>query len=108
MKGHFWNHFENISQYELLFQELFLAMTLSPWKQKQLNYSMLVMLLPLIGTNDFHVKAENERFTAAGSSCRQNIQFENFTSLFRRLLQINVRASSVARLFFRIQPIIYY
>ena len=73
------------------------------------NYYMLVTLhessevsFPLIGTTDFHVKAENERFTAAGSSCRQNVQFENFTSLFRRLLQINVRPSSVARLFFRI------
>ena len=52
------------------------------------NYYMLVTLhessevsFPLIGTTDFHVKAENERFTAAGSSCRQNVQFENFTSL---------------------------
>ena len=32
----------------------------------------------LIATNDFLAKAENERFTAAGSRCRQNLKFENF------------------------------
>ena len=31
----------------------------------------------LIGTNGFHVKAENERFTAAGSCCRQKLKYEN-------------------------------
>ena len=27
----------------------------------------------LLGTNGYHVKAKNERFTAAGSSCRFQI-----------------------------------
>ena len=39
----------------------------------------------LFGTNDFHVKAKNERFTAAGSRCHQNLKYENFTSSFGRL-----------------------
>ena len=30
-------------------------------------------VLSLVGTNGFHVKKENERFTAAGSRCRQNL-----------------------------------
>ena len=29
----------------------------------------------LLGTNGFHVEAENERFIAAGSPCRQNPQY---------------------------------
>ena len=33
----------------------------------------------LLGTNSFHVKANNERFSAAGSYCRQNLKYENFT-----------------------------
>ena len=41
----------------------------------------------LLGTNSFHVKAENERFTAAGSRCRQNFKYENFTPSFGRLRQ---------------------
>ena len=41
----------------------------------------------LLGTNGFHVKAKNERFTAAGSRCGQNHKYENFTSLFGRLRQ---------------------
>ena len=28
----------------------------------------------VLGTNGFHVKAENERFTAAGWRCRQNMK----------------------------------
>ena len=36
-------------------------------------------------TNGFHVKAKNERFTAAGSRCRQNLKFENLMSSFGRL-----------------------
>ena len=36
----------------------------------------------LIGSNGFHVKAGNLSFTAAGSRCRQNLKFENFTSSF--------------------------
>ena len=31
----------------------------------------------LLGTNGFYVKAKNERFTALGSSCRQNLKYEN-------------------------------
>ena len=29
-----------------------------------------------LGTNGFHVKKENERFTALGSRCRQNLKYE--------------------------------
>ena len=39
----------------------------------------------LLGTNGFHAKAKHERFTAAGSGCRQNLKYENFTSSFGRL-----------------------
>ena len=39
----------------------------------------------LLGTNGFHVKAKNERFTAASSRCRQNLKYENFTSSLGRL-----------------------
>ena len=31
----------------------------------------------LLGTNGFHVKANNERFTGPGSRCRQNLKYEN-------------------------------
>ena len=41
----------------------------------------------LLGTNGFHVKAKNEKFTAVGSCCRQNLKHENFTSSFGRLRQ---------------------
>ena len=41
----------------------------------------------LIGTNGFHAKAKNERFTAARSGCRQNFKYENFTSSFGKLRQ---------------------
>ena len=41
----------------------------------------------LIGTNGFHIKAENERFTAAGSRCRQNLKYKNSTSSLGRLRQ---------------------
>ena len=40
-----------------------------------------------LGTNGFHVKAKIERFTAASWRCRQNLKYENFTSLFGRLRQ---------------------
>ena len=40
-----------------------------------------------LGANGFHVKAKNERFSAASSRCRQNLKYENFTSLFDRLRQ---------------------
>ena len=48
----------------------------------------------LLGTNGFHVKAENERFTAAGSHFRQDLKYENFKSLFGRLRQ-NIPPKSV-------------
>ena len=54
----------------------------------------------LLGTNGFHVKAKNERFTAASSCCNQNLKYENLTSSFGRL-----RQNIAARLFFFIQPI---
>ena len=51
------------------------------------DYSLLVTLheigevyVRLLGTNGFHVKAENERFTAEVSRCRRNLKCENFTS----------------------------
>ena len=34
----------------------------------------------MFGTNGFHAKAKNERFTAADSCC-QNLEFENFTDV---------------------------
>ena len=58
------------------------------------DYSMLVTLYKiggvhfcLLGTNGFHVKTKNERFTAASSRCHQNLKYENFTSSFGRLRQ---------------------
>ena len=44
----------------------------------------------LLGTNGFHIKAENERFSAVGSRCRQNLKYENFTSSFGKLRQKSV------------------
>ena len=38
-----------------------------------------------LGTNSFHVKAENERFTAAGSRCCENLKYEDVMSSFARL-----------------------
>ena len=56
------------------------------------DYSMLVTLYKigevhfcLLGTNGYHLKAKNERFTALSSLCRQNVNRE-FKKL-RRLLQ---------------------
>ena len=50
------------------------------------DYSILLTLyeggeawIRLLGTNCFHVKAENERFPGAVSRCRQNFKYENFT-----------------------------
>ena len=48
----------------------------------------------LLGKNGFHVKAKNERFTAAGSRCRQKLKYENFTSSFGRLRD-NIAPKSV-------------
>ena len=48
----------------------------------------------LLGTNGFHVKAKTERFTSASWQCRQNLEYENFTSSFARLRQ-NIAPKSV-------------
>ena len=48
----------------------------------------------LLGTVGFHVKAKNERFTAASSRCRHNLKYENFMSSFGRLRQ-NIAPKSV-------------
>ena len=53
----------------------------------------------LLGTIGFHVKAKNDRFTAASSRCRQNLKFENFTSSFGRLRQ-NIAPKSVPHDYF--------
>ena len=62
----------------------------------------------LLGTNGFHVKAKNERFTAESFRCRQNLKNENLTSSFGRLRQ-NIAPKSVPHVqhdyFFFIQPI---
>ena len=47
----------------------------------------------LLGTNGFHVKLKNERFTAASSRFRQNLKYENFTSSLGRLRQNNAPKS---------------
>ena len=62
----------------------------------------------LLGTNGFHVKAKNERFTAATSCCRQNLKYENFTSSFWQITSKHCtkkRAARVALLYFFIPPI---
>ena len=62
----------------------------------------------LLGTNGLRLKPENERFIVAGSPCRQNLKYENFTLSFGRLPVkncIQVRAARAAREFFLIQPI---
>ena len=53
------------------------------------DYSMFVTLykisefhLHLLDPNGFHAKAKNERFTAMGFHCRQNLKNENFLSSF--------------------------
>ena len=65
------------------------------------DYSMLItsykigwVHFRLLDTNGFHLKAKNERFTAASSRCRQNLKYENFTSSFGRLRQ-NIAPKSV-------------
>ena len=47
----------------------------------------------LFGAKGFHVKAKNERFTAASSCCGHNLKYENFTSSFGRLRQTIVPQS---------------
>ena len=60
----------------------------------------------LLGTNGFHVKAKNERFTVVSFRYRQNLKYENFTSFGTTLKHCTKkRAARAARLFFFIQPI---
>ena len=54
----------------------------------------------LLGSDGFHIKANNERFTAVGSQCRQNLKYENFTSSFGRLRQKIAPKKRAARLSF--------
>ena len=61
-----------------------------------------------IGTNCFHINEENERYTATGSRCRQNLKFKIFKLPFDIPREKNCsrrRAARAARLFFLIQPI---
>ena len=50
-------------------------------------YKISEVYFRLLGSNGFHVKAKNERFTATDSRCRQNLKNENFTLSFGRLRQ---------------------
>ena len=63
----------------------------------------------LLGTNSFHVKAKNERFTAASSRCRQqNLKYENFHVVVWQTTSKHCtkeRAAHAARLFLFVQPI---
>ena len=60
------------------------------------------MYFRLLGTNSFW--AQNERVPAAGSHCRQNLTFENFTPASLGRLRQNIcakkRAARVARVIF--------
>ena len=38
----------------------------------------------LLGTNGYHAKAKNERFTLAGSRCHENLKNKIFASSFGR------------------------
>jgi len=48
----------------------------------------------LLGTNGFHVKADNESSYATGSGYRQKLKYENCTSSFGGLRQ-NIAPTSV-------------
>ena len=48
-------------------------------------YKISEVCFRVLRTNGFHVKAENERFTAVGSRCRQNLKYEHFMSTIGRL-----------------------
>ena len=43
-------------------------------------YTMGGVQIRLLGANGFHVKAKNERFTAASFRRRQNLKYEKFKS----------------------------
>ena len=62
----------------------------------------------LLGSNGIYVKAENEKFIAAGLRCRENRKYEKFTASSDRLRQKLHQKSCRTRstiLFFIIQPI---
>ena len=71
-------------------------------------YEISEVFFPLLGTNSFHVKAENKIFTAAGSPCRRNLKYENLASSSGKLRQ-KIATKSVPHVlndyFFPIQPI---
>ena len=50
----------------------------------------------LLGTNGFHLKPENERFTAAGSHCRWNLKYEYFASSFGIRLRQKIAPKSLS------------
>lgn len=41
----------------------------------------------MLGTSGFQVKTKNERFSAVGCRCCQDLKYENFTLPFSRLRQ---------------------
>ena len=58
----------------------------------------MVVYFCWLGTNDFLLKTLNERFTAAGLRCRQNLVYENFTlSFYRRTTSKNCTKKHAAR-----------
>ena len=60
----------------------------------------------LIGTNGYHEKLENERFSVSGSRCRPNFKLEIFTSSFGRLRQRNVLKLNVKYYSFSLNKVI--
>ena len=50
--------------------------------ETQNNYGCIMQAIIV-----FHVKVKNERFTAAGSRCRQNLKHKSLTTSFGRLRQ---------------------
>ena len=76
---------------------------------------MLIMLYKIsgvhfrvLGTNGFHVKAKNERCTAASSRCRQNLKYKKFHVVVWQTTSkqcTKKRAARAGRLFFFIQSI---
>ena len=58
-------------------------------------YKMGEVHFSLLGTNGFHVKANNERFSyCSGLAMSSEPHYENFTSLFGRLRE-NIAPKSV-------------
>ena len=57
----------------------------------------------MLCTNGFHLKAKNERFTAANSRCRQDNNFVVYQNTSKHCTK--KRTTGAARLFFFVQPI---